>query len=65
MMQERPKNEAQRSSYPTDVTNEQWAILAPLLPTSPSGPGRPRGVDLRAVVNALFYLVRTGCQWAM
>lgn len=50
--------------YPTDLTDEQWALIKPLLP--PRGRmGRPPIVDLREVVNGLLYLVRTGCQWRM
>ena len=51
-------------SYPTDLTDEQWAILEPLLQHA-SGPGRPTELDLRTVVNALLYKNRTGCQWRM
>src|SRR5215204_1448991 len=51
-----------RDPYPSDLTDEQWAVLAPSLGQR-SGPGRPPTVDLRAVVNALFYQARTGCQW--
>jgi len=47
--------------YPSDVTDAQWALLAPLFPLSVGG--RPRKTDLRDVVNAIFYIVRTGCQW--
>lgn len=48
--------------YPSDLTDQEWARLAPLLP--PAKPdGRPRSTDLREVLNALFYLDRTGCQW--
>jgi putative transposase len=50
--------------YPTDLTDEQWALLESLLPKQ-TGPGRPRSVDLRAIVNGLIYLNRTGCQWRM
>ncbi len=50
--------------YPTDLTDEQWAVLAPLLRRLP-GRGRPTRVDLRAVVNALLYQARTGCQWRL
>lgn len=53
-----------RKTYPTDLTNEQWAILKPHL-TKPRGQGSPRRVNLREVVNALLYLSRTGCQWRM
>src|SRR5215213_6827623 len=51
-----------RDPYPSDLTDEQWAVLAPSLGQR-SGPGRPPTVDLRAVVNALFYQARTGCPW--
>jgi putative transposase len=40
-------------SYPTDMSDEQWELLLPLLPPAKAG-GRPRSVDLRAVVNAIF-----------
>jgi putative transposase len=51
-----------RKRYPTDLTDEQWALIEPLLPLAKPG-GRPREVDLREVVNALFYQARTGVQW--
>jgi putative transposase len=50
--------------YPTDLTDEQWAVIEPLLPAAKHG-GRPRKVNLRKVLNSIFYLVKTGCQWAM
>src|SRR5258708_19772212 len=50
--------------YPTDMTTEEWSVIAPLLPR-PSRRGRPRKTDLREVVNAIRYLVRTGCSWEM
>ena len=50
--------------YPTDLTDDQWAILAPLLPAAKRG-GRPRTADLRLVLNTIFYLSKAGCQWAM
>ena len=53
-----------RKSYPTDLTDEQWAIVEPLLPRAKSG-GRPREVDLREVMNSILYLNRSGCQWDM
>src|ERR1700719_946844 len=52
----------ERKPYTSDMTDEQWALLAPLLP-KPSKRGRPRKVDLREVVNAIHYVNRTGCQW--
>jgi len=48
-------------SYPSDVTDAQWALIEPLIPVYPGG--RPRTTDLRAVVDAVFYVLRTGCQW--
>ena len=51
-----------RKPYSTDLTDEQWQILQPLLPAAKPG-GRPRIVDMREVVNTLFYQNRTGCQW--
>lgn len=51
-----------RRAYPSDLTDAQWAILQPLLPT-PQGAGRRPGIPRREIVNALLYLDRTGCQW--
>src|SRR5436190_20751103 len=53
-----------RRAYPTDVTDEQWALLELVIPAAKSG-GRPRAVNIREVVNAIFYLNRSGCQWDM
>jgi len=50
--------------YPTDLTHKQWELLQPLVARRP-GPGAPRRVDMRQVINALFYLTRTSCQWEM
>jgi putative transposase len=50
--------------YDTDLTDAAWAWVAPILPTARPG-GRPRTTNLRAVLNAIFYLLRTGCQWRM
>ena len=48
-------------SYPSDVSDAQWALVEPHLPVYPGG--RPRTTDLRDVVDAILYLLRTGCQW--
>src|SRR3979409_1277441 len=48
-------------SYPSDVSDEQWGLSRPQLALDPGG--RPRKTDLREVVDAIFYLLRTGCQW--
>jgi putative transposase len=52
-----------RKAYPSDLTDEQWAILEPLIPVHRTG--RPRTNDMREVLNAIFYLNRSGCQWDM
>jgi transposase len=49
------------ASYPSDVSDEQWALVEPHLPVYPGG--RPRKTDLRCVVDAVLYVLRTGCQW--
>jgi putative transposase len=49
-------------AYDTDLTDAEWAILAPLIPPPKPG-GRPRKYDMREVVNALLYFLRTGCAW--
>ena len=51
-----------RKRYPSDLTDAQWQALRPLIPPAKPG-GRPREVDLREVLNTLFYKARTGCQW--
>jgi putative transposase len=48
-------------TYPSDVTDAQWALIEPHIPVYPGG--RPRTTDLRAVVDAVLYVLRTGCQW--
>ena len=50
--------------YATNVTDEQWAIIAPLIPPAKHG-GAPRTADLRLVFNTILYVNKTGCQWAM
>lgn len=51
-----------RPAYPTDLTDAQWAILAPMIP-APHKRSRPRKADMREVVNAILYLVRGGNSW--
>jgi putative transposase len=50
--------------YPSDATDEQWALVEPLIPPAKHG-GAPRTVDLRLVFNTILYVNKTGCQWAM
>jgi putative transposase len=51
-----------RREYPSDVTDEEWVILELLIPPEKPG-GRSRSTDMREVINAIFYLDRTGGQW--
>ena len=51
-----------RQSYPSNLSESQWHLLAPLIPPK-IGRGENRKVNLREVVNAIFYQLRTGCQW--
>ena len=50
------------SRYPTDLTDEQWEYLRPFIPPPKTG-GRPRTVNMRAVMNAILYFLCSGCQW--
>jgi putative transposase len=51
-----------RKPYPTDLSDAEWAILAPLIPAAKLG-GHPRSTDMREVCNAIYYHLKTGCQW--
>ncbi len=48
--------------YPSDLTDAEWALVAPLIRPAKRG-GRPRTVDVREVLNVIFYVLSTGCQW--
>jgi transposase len=61
--------DADRNTYrqvgnrlPSDLTDPEWDRLAPLIPPAKPG-GRPRKTDMRSAINAIFYLLRTGCPW--
>ena len=58
------KIERKTKRYPSDLTDEEWGRIAPLMPR-PGRRGRPREVDFREVINAVRYLVRSGCGWRM
>ena len=53
-----------RPSYPTDLTDLQWNVIEPMIPPPKFG-GRPRQTDTREVINAIFYLLRSGCAWRL
>jgi transposase len=51
-----------RLRYPSDLTDDEWVLVAPLIPPAKSG-GNKRTVDLREVMNGVMYILSTGCQW--
>lgn len=53
-----------RKAYNSDLTDAEWALLAPFLLPAQSG-GRPRTTEMREVVNAIFYILRGGCAWRL
>jgi transposase len=61
-----PENRARydrsKLRYPSDLTDPEWALVAPLIPPAKRG-GNKRTVDVREVVNGLMYILSTGCQW--
>src|SRR5437588_9217188 len=57
------RNAGMETTYPSDLTDEQWSVVEPLLP--PSHGGRPPEVDFRNMLNGVFYRDKSGCQWRM
>jgi transposase len=60
----RPKYRRDGLRYASDMTDAEWAVIEPFMPGTCER-GRPRTTELRAVVNAIFYIAQTGCQWRM
>jgi transposase len=60
----RRKYEREGQRYASDVTDAEWALIEPLMPAA-KALGRPRATELRAVLDAILYIARTGCQWRM
>ena len=58
----RARYDRSKLRYPTDLTDEEWSLVEPLIPPARSG-GSKRRVDMRQVVNGLMYILGTGCQW--
>jgi putative transposase len=57
---------SKRQTYPSDLTDEQWQVIRPLLPKRKMGkPGRPRTVEQRDVLDAIFYILRSSCPWRL
>jgi transposase len=61
-IQNRARYNRDQLRYPSDVTDEEWAAIAPLIPPARRG-GRKRTVNIREVFNGLMYVLSTGCQW--
>jgi putative transposase len=53
-----------RRSYSSDISDKEWEILEPLIPPEKPG-GRPRTTDMREVLDAIWYVLISGCQWRM
>lgn len=53
-----------RQRYTSDLSDAQWEMLRSYLPLRPTGRGRPIKIDMREAINAMLYVVKTGCQWA-
>lgn len=53
-----------RQTYPTDLSDQEWILLQPFV-AAPASRGRPRTLDLREILNAIFYLLKAGCAWRM
>ena len=58
----RPRYDRDELHYPSDLTDEEWSLIEPLIPPAKRG-GRKREVVLREVVNGVMYVLSTGCQW--
>jgi len=58
----RARYDRSKLRYPSDLTDEEWALVAPLIPPPKPG-GNKRTRDMREVVNGLMYVLSTGCQW--
>jgi transposase len=59
---QRAVHEQSGTGFPSDLTDAEWARLEPLIPAASPG-GRPRKTDMRAAMDAILYLLRTGCPW--
>lgn len=60
----RRHHDRSRMRYASDLTDREWSMIAPFMPSQPSR-GRRRRTSLRAVIDAIFYLLQSGCQWAL
>jgi transposase len=58
----RERHVPRKDRYPSDLTDAEWQLIEPMIPKPRRG-GRPRSTDMREVMNAVRYVLRTGCQW--
>jgi transposase len=61
-MENRPRYDRDKLRYPSDLTDEEWSLVEPLIPPDRHG-GRKRTVVVRQIVNGVMYVLSTGCQW--
>src|SRR3979411_1483042 len=61
----RPRYQRSGLRYASDTTDGEWAVIAALMPPPHKGRGRRSATPLRAVVRAIFYIPKSGCQWRM
>ena len=55
-----------RKAYPTDVSDVEWDLIKSMIPAERQRKrGKKREVDMREIVNAIFYILRAGCSWRM
>ena len=62
--QQKEESVMNRTAYSSDITDDQWKVIEPLIPPAKPG-GRPRSVGMREILNAIFYVVRSGCAWRL
>ena len=62
-LENRARYDRSKLRYPSDLTDEEWALIGPIIPPAKKG-GNKRTADVRAVVNGVMYILSTGCQWA-
>ena len=53
-----------RTPYPSDLTDDQWQVIEPLIPPAKTG-GRPRTANMREICNGMWYVLRSGCAWRL
>lgn len=64
MKQQKSVSVPARKSYPSDLTDAQWQLIKPFIPPAKPG-GRPRTIESREIINAILYVLKSGCDWRM